>query len=79
MYVIMSHSGGDGCFVCTVHSRCIRIFPSNLVSFWEFPPILVANPAVTRKGSQCVSGASRGQTYIDIVVKCYCVIRPANT
>ena len=50
--------------------------PSNLVSLWEFPPRLVANPAVTRKGSQFVSGASRDQTYvyIDIVVKCYCVI-----
>ena len=48
--------------------------PSNLVSLWEFPPRLVANPAVTRKGSQFVSGASGEQTYIDIVVKCYCVI-----
>ena len=50
-----------------------------IMSLWEFPPILVANPAVTRKGSQFVSGASREQTYIYIVVKCYCVIRPANT
>ena len=40
---------------------------------------MVANPAVTRKGVQFVSGASREQTYIYIVVMCYCVIRPANT
>ena len=32
-----------------------------------------------RKGVQFVSGASREHTYIYIVVKCYCVIRPANT
>ena len=44
------------------------------MSLWEFPPRLVANPAVTRKGSRFVSGASREQMYIDIVVKCYCVI-----
>ena len=30
---------------------------SNLVSLQEFPPRLVANPAVTQKGSQFVSGA----------------------
>ena len=48
-----------------------RLPYSNLVSLWNFPPILVANPAVTRKGSPFVSGASREQTYIDIVVKCY--------
>ena len=24
-YVLMAHSGGDGCFVCTVHSRWIRV------------------------------------------------------
>ena len=52
--------------------------PSNLVSLWEFPPRLVANPAVTRKGSQFVSGASRQQTYIDIVVVLLCDC-PANT
>ena len=69
----MAHSGGDGCYVCIVHSRDPGC-PSNLVSLWEFPPILVVNPAVTRKGSQFVSGASREQTYVDIVVKCHCVI-----
>ena len=51
---------------------------SNLVSLWEFAPILVANPAVTRNSSQSVSGAWRERTYSDIVVKCYCVLRPAN-
>ena len=32
----------------------------------------------TERCSVCL-GASREQTYIYIVVKCYCVIRPANT
>ena len=49
--------------------------PRNLVSLWEFPPILVANPAVTRKGVQLVSGASREQTYIEVLL-CDC---PAKT
>ena len=42
--------------------------PSNIVPLWEFPPRLVANPAVTRKGSQFVSGASGEQTCIEIVI-----------
>ena len=57
------HSGGDRCFMLIVHSRWIRV-----VALWAFAPILVANPTVTRKGVQFVSGASREQTYMYIVV-----------
>ena len=42
--------------------------PSNRVSLREFPPRLVVNPAVTQKSSQFVSGASKEQTCIDIVL-----------
>ena len=64
----MAHSGGVGvsCSWSTVGGFGL---PSNLVALWGFAPILVANPALTRKGVEFVSGASREQTYKYIVVK----------
>ena len=57
---------GVSCLLSTVGGFGL---PSNLVALWVFAPILVANPAVTRKCVQFISGASREQTFMEMVVK----------
>ena len=52
---------GVSCLLSTVGGFGL---PSNIVALWVFAPILVANPAVTRKGVQFVTGASREKMYM---------------